>query len=206
MNDLENFESHMQPESHLEKWLAYFAGIEGAERPEPESRVEAWLKYIAEYGGGSGGGEGGTSNYNQLSNKPKIGGVELSGNKTAAQLGLYSSKPNGIPLTDLADAVQALLELAGTALQEHQSLAAYRTASDQDAIDNAIQELIPEQLSQLTGDSTHRTVTDNQINTWNSGSTQLQAYSPVEFVIEFDDGTPTMTLHLIDDTSVVPGV
>lgn len=35
-----------------------------------------------------GGGGGGTSNYNQLSNKPKINGVELSGNKTLKQLGI----------------------------------------------------------------------------------------------------------------------
>lgn len=38
--------------------------------------------------GGTGGGGGeGTSNYNDLSNKPKINDVTLSGNKTLAQLG-----------------------------------------------------------------------------------------------------------------------
>lgn len=35
-----------------------------------------------------GGGGGGTSDYNDLSNKPSINGVELSGNKTASQLGI----------------------------------------------------------------------------------------------------------------------
>ena len=40
---------------------------------------------------GSFGGAGtGTSNYNELSNKPSINGVELSGNKTGAQLNLVS--------------------------------------------------------------------------------------------------------------------
>ena len=39
---------------------------------------------IARKGGGGGGG---TTNYNDLSNKPKIGGVELSGNQTISQLG-----------------------------------------------------------------------------------------------------------------------
>lgn len=34
------------------------------------------------------GGQGGTSNYNDLENKPKINGVELSGNKTAQELGI----------------------------------------------------------------------------------------------------------------------
>lgn len=37
---------------------------------------------------GAGGGEGGTSNYNELSNKPQINGVTLSGNKTASELGI----------------------------------------------------------------------------------------------------------------------
>ena len=46
--------------------------------------------------GGSGGG--GTSNYNQLTNKPQINSVELSGNKTAGDLGLAST-------TDLANKV-----------------------------------------------------------------------------------------------------
>lgn len=34
-----------------------------------------------------GGGGGGSTNYNDLSNKPKIGGVELSGNKNITELG-----------------------------------------------------------------------------------------------------------------------
>lgn len=40
---------------------------------------------------GSGGGSGGTSNYNDLSNKPQINGNVLSGNKTATALGLASA-------------------------------------------------------------------------------------------------------------------
>lgn len=40
-------------------------------------------KYTDEHGGG-----GGTSNYNSLTNKPKINNVELSGNKTLEQLGV----------------------------------------------------------------------------------------------------------------------
>lgn len=40
---------------------------------------------------GSGGGGGGTSDYTDLSNKPSINGVELSGNKTASQLGMANA-------------------------------------------------------------------------------------------------------------------
>lgn len=42
-----------------------------------------------------GGGGGGTSNYNSLTNKPSINGVELNGNKTAANLSLVSSNDIG---------------------------------------------------------------------------------------------------------------
>lgn len=45
----------------------------------------------------TGGGTGGTTNYNDLSNKPQIAGVELSGNKTLADLGI---QPEGEYLTE----------------------------------------------------------------------------------------------------------
>ena len=55
---------------------------------------------------GGGGGGGGTSNYNDLSNKPSINSVTLSGNKTSADLGLANSSDvitaitfNGNPVT-----------------------------------------------------------------------------------------------------------
>lgn len=39
----------------------------------------------------TGGGSGGTSNYNDLTNKPKINNVELKGNKTSSDLGLITN-------------------------------------------------------------------------------------------------------------------
>lgn len=47
----------------------------------------------------------------------------------------YTKPDGGIPRSDLNDDVRASLAKADTALQEHQSLTAYRTASAQDAID-----------------------------------------------------------------------
>ena len=38
----------------------------------------------------NGGGAGGTSDYNALTNKPQINGVELSGNKTSDDYGVVS--------------------------------------------------------------------------------------------------------------------
>lgn len=52
----------------------------------------------------------------------------------------YTKPDGGIPKTDLANDVQASLNKADTALQEHQSLAAYRTASEQDIIDSTKQD------------------------------------------------------------------
>lgn len=65
----------------------------------------------------SGGGGGGTSDYDALSNKPQINSVTLSGNKTAAQLGLgtYSKPASGIPATDLAPGVIPTVPEAATA-------------------------------------------------------------------------------------------
>lgn len=47
----------------------------------------------------------------------------------------YTKPDGGIPRSDLNEDVRASLAKADTALQEHQSLAAYRTAAAQDAID-----------------------------------------------------------------------
>lgn len=67
---------------------------------------------------GQGGG-GGTSDYTGLTNKPQINGHTLSGNQSAADLGLgtYSKPASGIPKTDLAQDVQTSLGKADSALQ-----------------------------------------------------------------------------------------
>ena len=49
--------------------------------------------------------------------------------------GTYTKPAGGIPKSDLSEDVGASLAKADTALQQHQSLAAYRTADAQDAID-----------------------------------------------------------------------
>ena len=72
------------PESRVEEIL--YDTINGEEYTGlPESRIEELLlelKEVIEEGGG------GTTNYNLLENKPQIGGVTLSGNKTLDELGL----------------------------------------------------------------------------------------------------------------------
>lgn len=49
-----------------------------------ENRFGMILPLIVRALKNSGGGSGGTTNYNDLTNKPSINGVEVSGNKTSA--------------------------------------------------------------------------------------------------------------------------
>lgn len=78
----------------------------------------------------TGGGSGGTTNYNDLSNKPKINNVELIGNKTTNDLGLFSgnyndliNKPN---IPTVPTNVSAFTNDAGY-LTQHQDLSNYAT-------------------------------------------------------------------------------
>lgn len=56
-------------------------------------------------GGGGGGGGGGTTNYNDLSNKPTLGGVTLQGSVTLAQVGAATTTRVNSLATDVAEAV-----------------------------------------------------------------------------------------------------
>lgn len=82
------------------------------------------------------GGGGGTTNYNNLANKPKIEGVTLSGNKTAADLGL--AKASDIP----AVPVQSVNGKTGAVVLD---------ASDVGALPSST--AIPSKTSDLTNDS-----------------------------------------------------
>ena len=87
-----------------------------------------------------------SGNYNDLTDKPTIPAPvteqTVSGWGFTKNTGTYSKPTGGIPKADLANDVQASLNKADTALQEHQSLAAYRTAAAQDVIDSGKQDKI----------------------------------------------------------------
>lgn len=55
-----------------------------------ENRFGMILPLIVRALKNSGGGSGGTTNYNDLTNKPSINGVPLEGNKTSADLNIQS--------------------------------------------------------------------------------------------------------------------
>lgn len=77
--------------------------------PEP---LESWYDQMIDYIDTHGGGGGGTTDYSALSNKPSINNVTLSGNKTAADLGLgtYSKPSGGIPASDIASGVIPVID------------------------------------------------------------------------------------------------
>lgn len=62
------------------------------------------IALAADMASGEGGGSGGTTDYNDLSNKPQIGGSQLIGNKTATDLGLQTAIDSAHKLdADLVD-------------------------------------------------------------------------------------------------------
>ena len=81
-----------------------------------------------------------SGSYNDLTDKPAIPDAVTEGTVSGwgftKNTGTYSKPAGGIPKADLANDVQASLGKADSALQEHQSLAAYRTALEQNRIDN----------------------------------------------------------------------
>ena len=82
----------IEPISHTEKVIA------GQE--QPISHLE---KVIAQYGGGSG--SGGTTNYNDLTNKPSINGITLTGNKTSVDLGINAIIPSTEPTNKVVGSI-----------------------------------------------------------------------------------------------------
>lgn len=76
------------PITRKEQYYSYMAG-ESSYLPEPITREEQYLYYLCVNGSGGGGGSG-TTNYNELNNKPKINGKTLEGNNSAEYYGMIS--------------------------------------------------------------------------------------------------------------------
>lgn len=74
---------------------------------EDKTSLVAAINEVVESGGGGEGG-GGTSNYNQLSNKPKISGVTLTGNKSVSEIGAAASDVISVSDTQPSSATNVL--------------------------------------------------------------------------------------------------
>ena len=111
----------------------------------------------------------------------------------------YTKPEGGIPKSDLANDVQASLGKADTALQEHQSLAAYRTAAEQNIIDNTKQDkLIPGENITIAADgktisATGVGVLEVTLTTQNGVSTADKTFEQVKSAV--DSGIPVLKVH-----------
>lgn len=87
------------PITRKEQYLSAVAGNPDEVPEYPITREEQYLAAILE-----GGGDGGTTDYEALINKPTINGETLSGNKTAADLGLVEAETGkGLSTNDFTD-------------------------------------------------------------------------------------------------------
>ena len=128
---------------------------------------------------GSGVGE---TDYESLSNLPKINSHELKGNQSASDLGL-------MPATTLAT-----VATSGdyTDLSNTPSLATVATSGSYTDLSN--KPTIPDELSDLTEDTGHRTVSDTEKSTWNGKSVVAWSQSITtgqKIATVTIDGTPT---------------
>lgn len=99
-----------EPLTREEQYLSAIAGVTSSSDipPKPLTRIEKYLNKIVENGGGGGGG--GTTDYNDLSNKPKLNSVELTGNLSLSDVGAQAALDtdqmaavnSGISSTDVA--------------------------------------------------------------------------------------------------------
>lgn len=152
---------------------------------------DAWSYELIPIGGG-----GGTADHRQLSNRDaanqhpisSITGLEsaLEGKQPSGDYATtqeldalaeivedkYEKPSAGIPKNDLSEGVQSSLDKADSALQEHQSLAAYRTASEQDVIDNGKQPLINDLATIRSGAALGATALQSVPNTYRTAAAQ----------------------------------
>lgn len=96
----------------------------------------------------AGGGSGGTTNYNELSNKPQINDVTLSGNKTLSDLGLQSE-------------ITSSNKLDASLVDDSLSTNKFTNASEK-ATWNGKADIsdIPTAVSELTNDSGYQTLSE----------------------------------------------
>ena len=135
-------------------------------------------------------------------NSSDVWNVVVSDIPTTAQVSAKYTKPaSGIPKTDLANDVQASLNKADTALQEHQSLAAYRTAAAQDIIDNTKQDkLIAGENITIADDGKTISAAANGVGvlevtltTQNGVSVADKTFEQVKAAV--DSGIPVLKVH-----------
>ena len=144
---------------------------------------------------------GGTADYEELENKPKINNVELIGNKTTSDLGIVipevptkTSQLNN----DSGFITKSVNNLdnytLSSSLKTVATTGSYNDLTDKPTLfsgdynDLTNKPTIPDELKDLTDDSTHRLVSDTEKTTWNSKS---------DFSGSYDDLTNKPTIPTV---------
>lgn len=104
--------------------------------------------------------------------------------------GTYTKPSTGIPKTDLASGVQSSLDKADTALQAHQSLSDYRTASAQDTIDSG-------KMSKDT------TATEGNIAVFDANGNAVDSDKPISAVLPVLTGTTAPTSSTVAEVGQI---
>ena len=110
--------------------------------------------FIITGGGSSGGGGTGTTDYNQLTNRPSINGTTLSGNQTSSQLGLYGTNNTPpYPVTSVNGQTGNVVIPTGGNVDSvnGKTGVVVLSAADVGALSNTT--VIPDKTSQLDNDS-----------------------------------------------------
>ena len=118
--------------------------------------------FIITGGGSSGGGGTGTTDYNQLTNRPSINGTTLSGNQTSSQLGLYGTNNTPpYPVTSVnGQTGDVVISTGGNVDSVNGKTGVVElNAADVGALPNTT--VIPDKTSQLDNDSGY--ITNNAL-------------------------------------------
>lgn len=176
----------------------------------------------------SGGGSG-TSNYNDLEGKPKINNVTLEGNKTTQELGITGNvqadwsvedKTSGAYIKNKPNVPSKTSDLINdsgyitnytetdpifTASPAHKitdkDITNWNNKSNFSGSYNDLtnKPTIPDELSDLSDDSTHRLVTDAEKTTWNAKSDFSGSYTD----LTNKPSIPTKTSDLTNDSGFI---
>lgn len=146
-----------------------------------------------------GGGGGGTSDYSALSNKPKINNVELSGNKTLAEIGIQTAttsntglvKPDGTTITiDSNGKISAVGGGGGGEVPDNVALLGDTLSTEESE---------PRDADTLEGHSADYFATNTAINTLNENLSALT--TTVSNLIKKEDLTVTFSSGVTENVS-----
>ena len=115
----------------------------------------------------------------------------------------YTKPSGGIPKSDLANAVQESLNLADSAIQQHQSLSAYRTSAAQDTIDAGKVNTVDYNPVAKTSEMTKSVGKDSSGKLWTEPVESSEVVSATENWLS--ENIAQETGYVIDDSLSVTG-